>query len=68
MRLKGYDYSCTGAYFITICAWNRECIFGEIIDGGMKLNDYGKAVHQECMRAGDIRPNIELDVNLQNRL
>ncbi len=64
VRLKGYDYSSAGAYFITICAWNRECIFGEIIDGEIKLNDYGKAVQQEWMRTGDIRPNIELDENV----
>jgi REP element-mobilizing transposase RayT len=31
IRLKGYDYSQAGAYFITICTHNRECLFGEII-------------------------------------
>ena len=61
MRLKGYDYSSPCAYFITICAWNRECMLGEIIDGKMKLNDYGQAVQQEWMHTGDIRPNVELD-------
>jgi len=61
VRLKGYDYSCTGAYFITICAWNRECIFGEIIEGEIKLNACGTIVQQEWMRTRDLRPNIELD-------
>jgi putative transposase len=37
-RLKGYDYSKAGAYFITICTHQRQCLFGEIIDGEMKLN------------------------------
>jgi putative transposase len=47
VRLKEYDYSSPAAYFVTICAWNRECIFGEIIDGEMRLNEYGKVVQRE---------------------
>jgi hypothetical protein len=35
IRLKGYDYAQPGAYFITICVQNRECVLGEIIDGEM---------------------------------
>ncbi len=31
IRLKGYDYSSNGAYFVTICTQNRECLFGEIV-------------------------------------
>lgn len=61
VRLKGYDYSNPGAYFVTACAWNRECIFGEIIDGKLKLHELGKVVHREWMRTGDIRQNTELD-------
>lgn len=41
IRLKGYDYAKAGAYFITICVQNRECLFGEIVDGEMQLNDAG---------------------------
>ena len=41
MRLKGYDYSMTGAYFVTICTHNRECLFGKITDGKIVLNDAG---------------------------
>lgn len=33
IRLKGYDYSQNGAYFITICAQNKECLFGRITVG-----------------------------------
>jgi len=43
-RLREYDYSSPGAYFITVCTKNRECIFGEVIDGQMTLNGYGKTV------------------------
>ena len=44
IRLKGYDYSQPGAYFITICTQGRECLFGEIVDGEMVLNDAGRMV------------------------
>jgi len=44
IRLKSYDYSRAGAYFVTICIKDRECLFGEVIDGNMQLNDTGRAV------------------------
>ena len=44
IRLPGYDYSQSGAYFITICAYQRQCIFGDVIDGQMVLNQYGAIV------------------------
>jgi putative transposase len=47
IRLKGYDYSQNGLYFITICTHNRECLFGEVIDKKMVLNDAGK-IANEC--------------------
>lgn len=37
IRLKQYDYTQTGAYFVTACTQNRECFFGEIVDGVMRL-------------------------------
>ncbi|MEZ5540029.1 MAG: transposase [Pseudomonadales bacterium] len=44
VRLRGYDYAQAGAYFVTICTQNRECLFGEIVDGMMVLNDAGRMV------------------------
>ena len=44
IRLKGYDYSKAGAYFVTICTRNRQCLFGDIADGKMVLNDVGQMV------------------------
>ena len=41
IRLKGYDYSQSGFYFITLCINNREHLFGEIINNEMILNDAG---------------------------
>lgn len=47
IRLKGYDYSQSGLYFITICCYNKECMFGEISNGTMTLNSAGQ-VAQHC--------------------
>jgi REP element-mobilizing transposase RayT len=43
-RLKGYDYSQTGLYFITICVQNHRCLLGNILNEKIELNDYGKNV------------------------
>ncbi len=59
--LRGYDYSQAGAYFITVCTQGRECLFGEIIDGNMRLNGYGRVVGDEWLRSTEIRREIELD-------
>ena len=42
LRLNGYDYAQAGAYFITICTQDRACLFGQVIDGAMRLNDAGE--------------------------
>jgi putative transposase len=50
IRLRGYDYSRPGRYFITICCQGRECRFGTIENGIMTLNDAGRMIekwHQE---------------------
>jgi REP-associated tyrosine transposase len=44
IRLKGYDYTQTGAYFVTLCTHNRPCLFGTVVDGEMQLNDAGEMV------------------------
>jgi putative transposase len=45
IRLPGYDYAQQGAYFVTICVHNRECLFGGIEDDTMNLNPYGQLAH-----------------------
>jgi len=47
IRLSNYDYSQPGAYFVTIVAWHRECLFGEVVKGEMRLNKVGKVVQWE---------------------
>jgi len=44
IRLRGYDYTRAGAYFITICTQNRECLFGEITNGKMILDPAGDMI------------------------
>jgi len=44
LRLKGYDYSLAGAYFVTICTQDRACLFGDVVDGVMRLNEAGQMV------------------------
>jgi REP element-mobilizing transposase RayT len=46
IRLPGYDYSQPGAYFITIVTHGRACLFGEVVDGQMRLNDVGRVVEE----------------------
>jgi REP element-mobilizing transposase RayT len=50
IRVKGYDYSQEGAYYVTIVTYQRDCLFGEIKDEEMHLNDFGK-IADECWRA-----------------
>ena len=60
IRLKGYDYSQAGAYFITICCDDRKCLFGKIENGKMILNEYGNIAYNEWMKTPTLRKNVEL--------
>ena len=42
IRLQGYDYSRTGAYFVTICTQNRQCLFGKIVNDNMQFTTMGR--------------------------
>ena len=60
IRLKGYDYTQTGAYFITIVVWQRECLFGGIVDGEMRLNQFGKIVQRAWLDLPKHYPHVQL--------
>ena len=62
IRLKGYDYSRAGLYFITICCDERLCRFGKIETGKMILNEYGMIAYNEWSKLPERFPNFELDV------
>lgn len=61
MRLQGYDYRQSGAYFVTICVHSRICLFGNVMAGKMQLNLYGAIAEEEWLRTPVLRPYIELD-------
>jgi len=61
IRLRNYDYSQVGAYFITVCTKNRECFLGEIENGEITLNEYGMIVEKEWLMTEKIRSNIQMD-------
>ena len=61
-RLKNYDYSQEGAYFVTICTKNHESFFGAVENGQLVLNKYGLAVQQEIKNISTIRKECTADI------
>ncbi|OGT03073.1 MAG: hypothetical protein A2143_09885 [Gallionellales bacterium RBG_16_57_15] len=59
IRLQDYDYSQAGAYFVTICTQGRVCLFGDIKNGAMALNEYGCVVRDEWLKIAGIRTEIQ---------
>ena len=62
IRLKGYDYSRAGLYFVTICCQDKIHRFGEIKNGEMILNDFGEIAHNEWGNLSKRYRNVSLDV------
>jgi len=62
IRLKGYDYSQAGLYFITICCQDRIYRFGDVVNGKMILNEYGQIAHDQWMQLTERFPNFKMDV------
>lgn len=60
IRLKGYDYTNEGLYFITICCHNRNCLFGKVVEGEMILNDAGKIAEQCWLEIPEHFTNVVL--------
>ena len=60
-RLKKYDYSDTGWYFVTICTKDKHKYFGNVVDNKMVLNEFGKIVKQCWLEIPNHFNNIELD-------
>jgi putative transposase len=61
IRLRDYDYSQAGAYFVTICTHDRQCVFGDIVDGQMQLNACGQQVEAVWHALPERFPGVELD-------
>jgi REP element-mobilizing transposase RayT len=60
IRLKNYNYSQKGSYFITLVTQDRIHLFGKIEDGKMILNTVGKILEEEWRNTIQLRPNIAL--------
>jgi len=60
IRLKDYDYASEGAYYVTIVAYGRECLFGEIIDNEMYQSTYGEIVQKWWDEIPVRFPNVDL--------
>jgi REP element-mobilizing transposase RayT len=63
IRLKDYDYSQAGAYYVTIDVQNRECLFGDIVNYEMILNAAGKMIEEQWNALPESFPNIDLDLH-----
>src|SRR3990170_4846715 len=61
IRLPAYDYAEAGAYFVTICTQNRECVFGEVVQGRMISNGPGQMVESVWHQLPQHYPGVEVD-------
>jgi REP element-mobilizing transposase RayT len=61
LRLAGWDYSSNGAYFITVCACDRQQLFGEVADGTVNLTDAGRVVADSWRWLGQQYSYVLLD-------
>lgn len=61
IRYGSFDYSQNGHYFVTVCTYKQEHLFGEIINDDMILNQYGRIVNFELLKTNNIRPDVYVD-------
>jgi len=61
IRLQGYDYSRPGAYYVTIVTQNRLCLFGDVVDGNMGLNEAGQMVAKWYAELENKFPDVQCD-------
>jgi hypothetical protein len=61
IRLKGYNYAQVGAYVVTVCTRDRACLFGEIVNGRMGMNDAGRFVGQCGLDIPHYFPHVTSD-------
>ncbi|ACF46473.1 conserved hypothetical protein [Prosthecochloris aestuarii DSM 271] len=61
LRLSEYDYAQEGAYFVTVCTQDKKCLFGDVVDTAMVLNDAGEMV-ERCWQEIPVHfPHVALD-------
>jgi putative transposase len=64
IRLREFDYSANGAYFVTICTQGRECLLGDIADGVMRVNDAGRMINVWWNKLPDKFRVVETDKSI----
>jgi len=64
IRLKNYDYSLPGEYFITLCTHDKVCMFGEAIEDEMRLTPTGEIAKRCWEEIPKHFPNVELDEHI----
>ena len=66
-RLKNFDYSTNGMYFVTVCTKGKEKILSNIVGGDahiapiIELTEYGKIVDNYINSINSIYPNISIE-------
>jgi putative transposase len=61
IRLLGYDYALAGAYFVSIVTQDRACLFGEVVEGAMRLNAAGRMVRTVWDELPVFYPGVDID-------
>ena len=61
IRLQGYDYTQAGAYFVTVCVQDRECLLGQIVGEEMQLSEAGQMVQSVWDELPDHYPGVDVD-------
>jgi REP element-mobilizing transposase RayT len=61
IRLKNYDYSQSGFYYVTICSQNRQCLFGDVVNGKMVVNEFGQIIN-DVFKSLPKHHRVNLDV------
>ena len=61
IRLKDYDYSQVGAYFVTICTHDKKCLLGDVVDGVVELSPIGKTALKFWLEIPKHSENVRLD-------
>ena len=64
VRLRGYNYAQPGAYFVTLCTQNHKCLFGQVIEGEMRLSDAGRMVQKWWLELAHKFARVESDANI----
>ena len=60
IRLKNYDYSLANGYFVTLCTYQRQSLFGNIENSQMILNEAGRMVEEEWIKTGHLRSYLDI--------